>query len=293
MIEVRQIPGNRKWKGDDWLAMRNAYLRLIEGFFYQFGDFVIFGRKKSGTTINPGVVMAGGKARLFAGATGVSAAYYVKPTSLQENTEYETIGTGIGYETFSVIPAASSEAGAIRLDTLPRFADAFKPATAGGATTATRLASARTLWGRSFDGSANVSGDMSGVGNLAMTGALSRATDGAFSGDLTAIGFYQSSDRRLKNVLKPFEPTPEDIPALPLIYHGAGRSPRKGGNRYDGAALPEKFPKPVKKDKKGYYTVCYDKLSILALRGIAPLSREPDRISQRLDRIEKTLSDGG
>ena len=37
---------------------------------------------------------------------------------------------------------------------------------AGNASTATKLQTARTLWGRSFDGSANVSGDMTGVGNV-------------------------------------------------------------------------------------------------------------------------------
>ena len=36
----------------------------------------------------------------------------------------------------------------------------------GNASTATKLQTARTLWGRSFDGSVNVSGDMTGVGNV-------------------------------------------------------------------------------------------------------------------------------
>ena len=36
----------------------------------------------------------------------------------------------------------------------------------GNASTATKLQTARTLWGRSFDGRANVSGDMTGVGNV-------------------------------------------------------------------------------------------------------------------------------
>lgn len=38
------------------------------------------------------------------------------------------------------------------------------------------LSTARTLWGQSFDGTANVSGNLSSVGNIAMTGALSGAT---------------------------------------------------------------------------------------------------------------------
>lgn len=38
--------------------------------------------------------------------------------------------------------------------------------------TATKLATARTIWGQAFNGSANVSGDMIGVGNVAMSGVL-------------------------------------------------------------------------------------------------------------------------
>ena len=42
----------------------------------------------------------------------------------------------------------------------------------GNAATATKLATARTLWGQSFDGSANVSGALSSVTNIAMSGKL-------------------------------------------------------------------------------------------------------------------------
>lgn len=38
--------------------------------------------------------------------------------------------------------------------------------------TATKLATARTIWGQAFDGSANVSGNMTGVGNIVMSGVL-------------------------------------------------------------------------------------------------------------------------
>ena len=49
----------------------------------------------------------------------------------------------------------------------------FTGALSGNAATATKLATARTLWGKSFDGSGNVSGDMTGVGSITMTGSLS------------------------------------------------------------------------------------------------------------------------
>ena len=42
----------------------------------------------------------------------------------------------------------------------------------GNATSATKLQTARTLWGQSFNGTANVSGDMSSVGNISLSGRL-------------------------------------------------------------------------------------------------------------------------
>jgi hypothetical protein len=44
--------------------------------------------------------------------------------------------------------------------------DTFAGTLKGNADTATKLATARTLWGQSFDGTANISGNMSGVGNV-------------------------------------------------------------------------------------------------------------------------------
>lgn len=40
----------------------------------------------------------------------------------------------------------------------------------GNAKTATSLATTRTIWGKSFNGSANISGDMTGVGNITLQG---------------------------------------------------------------------------------------------------------------------------
>ena len=48
--------------------------------------------------------------------------------------------------------------------------------TTGNAATATKLETARLLWGRSFDGSAAVTGSLSNVDAIEMTGALSGAT---------------------------------------------------------------------------------------------------------------------
>ena len=53
-------------------------------------------------------------------------------------------------------------------------------ALSGNASTASKLITARTLWGRSFDGSANVSGDLSGVGGITATGEIKSSSVNAF-----------------------------------------------------------------------------------------------------------------
>jgi len=73
--------------------------------------------------------------------------------------------------------------------------------TDGSAKTALKLATARTIWGQSFDGSANVSGNMSDVLNIAMTGSISGTqsiemnTNGFAAGHGGFIDFhYEGSD---------------------------------------------------------------------------------------------------
>lgn len=44
--------------------------------------------------------------------------------------------------------------------------------TSSNVASATKLATAKTLWGQSFDGSANISGNLTGVGNITGTGAV-------------------------------------------------------------------------------------------------------------------------
>lgn len=55
---------------------------------------------------------------------------------------------------------------------------AYYGALMGNADTATKLATARTIWGQSFNGTANVSGNMTGVGNITGTGAMTVKANG-------------------------------------------------------------------------------------------------------------------
>ena len=71
----------------------------------------------------------------------------------------------------------------------------------GNASSATKLQNARTLWGQSFDGTANVSGDMTGVGSITASGNIT-TVDGLFRINVTNIAADRGldayySDKRL------------------------------------------------------------------------------------------------
>ena len=56
----------------------------------------------------------------------------------------------------------------------------------GNATSATKLATARTIWGKSFNGSANISGDMTGVGSITASGLIKTTNSIQADGDVVA-----------------------------------------------------------------------------------------------------------
>lgn len=59
---------------------------------------------------------------------------------------------------------------------------------------ATKLQTARTLWGQSFNGTANVSGSMSGVGSITMNGGIEGATNIELKSATPYIDFHFNSD---------------------------------------------------------------------------------------------------
>ena len=72
----------------------------------------------------------------------------------------------------------------------------IKAALTGNATTATTLQTARTLWGQSFNGSSNVSGNMTSVGNITGSAAMTISSTG---GRLTLNGAATALDLKFAN----------------------------------------------------------------------------------------------
>lgn len=121
-------------------------------------------------------------------------------------------------------------------------------ACSGNAATATKLQTARTIWGNSFDGTGNISGNMTGVINFTATGKIMTSdyittTGNWFQVDKSGCGLYHSthdirlmgtvngwqfenavhapggffkdSDIRLKSNIEPLNHTLEQILAIP------------------------------------------------------------------------------
>lgn len=71
-------------------------------------------------------------------------------------------------------------------------ANTITAAISGNATTATTLQTARTIWGQSFDGSANVTGNLTSVGNITGSAGINIATTGA-----NALSFQTNGSEKL------------------------------------------------------------------------------------------------
>lgn len=66
----------------------------------------------------------------------------------------------------------------------------------GNVYSATKLQTARTLWGQSFNGTANVSGDMTGVGSITMSGTL--ATPSSVTASVVTASEFMLPDEHLR-----------------------------------------------------------------------------------------------
>lgn len=84
--------------------------------------------------------------RTNVGSTSAGLEYYVEPMALSSSDNEGN------YSRDSIITASG-----------------FKGSLIGNADTATKLKTARTIWGRSFDGTANISGNLDNVGNIYTT----------------------------------------------------------------------------------------------------------------------------
>lgn len=142
----------------------------------------------------------------------------------------------------------------------------------GNAATATKLANSRTLWGQSFNGSANVSGAMTGVTTITASGAISCGSLKA-SGEVTAY-----SDKRLKSNIKPLEVRGE---LNPVTYVKDG----KKSIGFIADEVKEVYPELVITDEsteEKYLSLNYQQLTAVLYAEIKELKNQIKELNEKV-----------
>lgn len=161
----------------------------------------------------------------------------------------------------------------------------------GNASTATKLTNTRTIWGQSFNGTANVSGSLTGVASITASGNITAA------GAITAKS--SSSDIRLKKNIKQYN-------ALAIIHKlksvkyywndtAKANSPIFNDNEEHYGLIAQDllingYSQWVSNCFKDYYVIQYERLIPVLWRGIQQVDNEVATLKKKIATLEKELS---
>lgn len=116
--------------------------------------------------------------------------------------------------------------------------------------------------------------------------------------NITALGFYESSDARLKNFLYDVKIDFEKLKQIPKMYFTWKSDDKETPDLCIGTSAQEIqkiFPELVN-DVNGYLTVAYDKLSIIALKAIdelyliiKDLKQTNDKLKSKVEKLERRV----
>ena len=202
------------------------------------GSSSVGGAATSANKVNSTLTFTGYQSKTFNGSAAVSVA-------IPSNTNQLTNGAGFITSSASI---------------------------SGNAASATKLATARTIWGQSFDGTANVSGAMTGVTTITASGAITCASLTA-SGEVTA-----HSDRRLKTDIRPLEIRGE---LNPVTYVKDG----KESIGFIADEVKEVYPELVITDEsteEKYLSLNYQQLTAVLYAEIKELKNQIKELNEKV-----------
>lgn len=129
-------------------------------------------------------------------------------------------------------------------------------------------------------GKINVEGNTDFKGNIGVSGSIS-----------SSLGFYQTSDERLKEFKGDINVDLDKLLLLPKKYFN-WKLDRNGKMEIGTSAqeVQKMYPELVTTDLDGKLVVAYDKLSIVALRAIDILNSKNKELESRIERLERLIN---
>jgi hypothetical protein len=235
------------------------------------------GRTINGTTFN-------GSANITTSYWGTTRTFYIKDPSGAHYNSYSVNGSD---NVNMYLPSTMTGFSSITSTT---FSGSLS-GNASSASTATKLTNTRTIWGQSFNGTANVSGSLTGVASITASGNITAA------GAITAKS--SSSDIRLKKNIKQYN-------ALAIIHKlksvkyywndtAKANSPIFNDNEEHYGLIAQDllingYSQWVSNCFKDYYVIQYERLIPVLWRGIQQVDNEVATLKKKIATLEKELS---
>ena len=235
------------------------------------------GRTINGTTFN-------GSANITTSYWGTTRTFYINDPSGAHYNSYSVNGSG---NVDMYLPSTMTGFSSITSTT---FSGSLS-GNASSASTATKLTNTRTIWGQDFNGTANVSGSLTGVASITASGNITAA------GAITAKS--SSSDIRLKKNIKQYN-------ALDIIHKlksvkyywndtAKANSPIFNDNEEHYGLIAQDllingYSQWVSNCFKDYYVIQYERLIPVLWRGIQQVDNEVATLKKKIATLEKELS---
>lgn len=234
-------------------------------------------RTINGTSFN-------GSANITTSYWGTTRTFYINDPSGAHYNSYSVNGSG---NVDMYLPSTMTGFSSITSTT---FSGSLS-GNASSASTATKLTNTRTIWGQRFNGTANVSGSLTGVASITASGNITAA------GAITAKS--SSSDIRLKKNIKEYN-------ALDIIHKlksvkyywndtAKANSPIFNDNEEHYGLIAQDllingYSQWVSNCFKDYYVIQYERLIPVLWRGIQQVDNEVATLKKKIATLEKELS---
>lgn len=235
------------------------------------------GRAINGTTFN-------GSANITTSYWGTTRTFYINDPSRAHYNSYSVNGSG---NVDMYLPSTMTGFSSITSTT---FSGSLS-GNASSASTATKLTNTRTIWGQDFNGTANVSGSLTGVASITASGNITAA------GAITAKS--SSSDIRLKKNIKEYNALAiiNKLKSVKYYWNDTAKanSPIFNDNEEHYGLIAQDllingYSQWVSNCFKDYYVIQYERLIPVLWRGIQQVDNEVATLKKKIATLEKELS---